>query len=328
MAILNFPDSPALNDTFSYGGDNWIWNGISWEVLPTASPTFETLTVTDIITGKVTDISNHKLRDLGNVQSDVAPDGAFLVYDADTDQWSGQVVTGGFNGGTISGTLFVNNTTSSTSTATGALRVAGGAGIVGNIFAGGNVDAGGTLAAGTSVTVRGSGELRLADADSSNYVGFKSPSSVGSNLVWVLPSTDGTSGQFLRTNGSGVLSWATATGGGGPGVETPPGGADTQVQFNDGGAFGGNAALTFNSSTGLTTATLLSVSDGTQSTSSTTGALTVTGGAGVAKNLNVGGDIAVTGNVSINTTPSAASHATTKSYVDSKITAFSIAFGV
>src|SRR3989344_1526252 len=34
------------------------------------------------------------------------------------------------------------------------------------------------------------GELRLKDADSSNYVGFKSPSVVGSNQIWTLPSTD------------------------------------------------------------------------------------------------------------------------------------------
>jgi len=57
-------------------------------------------------------------------------------------------------------------------------------------------------------------ELRLADTDSSHYVGFKSPATVTTNKIWTLPSEDGTSGQVLSTNGSATLSWATAGGGG------------------------------------------------------------------------------------------------------------------
>ena len=54
-----------------------------------------------------------------------------------------------------------------------------------------------------------SGDLRLKDADGSHYVGFASPTTVASNKVWTLPAADGTSGQFLKTNGSAVLSWDT-----------------------------------------------------------------------------------------------------------------------
>ncbi len=57
-------------------------------------------------------------------------------------------------------------------------------------------------------------ELRLTDADDSNYVGFVAPAIVGSDVVWTLPDADGTSGQVLQTNGSGVLSWTNASGGG------------------------------------------------------------------------------------------------------------------
>ena len=57
-------------------------------------------------------------------------------------------------------------------------------------------------------------ELRLADTDSSHYVGFKAPGTVTSNKVWVLPAADGTANQVLKTDGSGNLSWATAGGGG------------------------------------------------------------------------------------------------------------------
>jgi hypothetical protein len=57
---------------------------------------------------------------------------------------------------------------------------------------------------------RHQGDIRLGDADSTNYVGFKAPATVGSNLVWTLPATDGSANQFLQTNASGVLSWGTA----------------------------------------------------------------------------------------------------------------------
>jgi hypothetical protein len=64
----------------------------------------------------------------------------------------------------------------------------------------------------TALTINATGELRLADTDSSNYVGFKSPGTVGTNLIWTLPSADGTNGQVLQTNGTGTLSFTTITG--------------------------------------------------------------------------------------------------------------------
>ena len=68
---------------------------------------------------------------------------------------------------------------------------------------------------GTNVQLGAQGALRFADADSSNYVAFKSPATVASNVTWTLPSIDGSSAQVLSTNGSGTLSWVTQTGGGG-----------------------------------------------------------------------------------------------------------------
>ena len=41
-----------------------------------------------------------------------------------------------------------------------------------------------------------------------NYVGFRAPNSIASDVTWTLPDADGTSGQVLSTNGSGTLSWA------------------------------------------------------------------------------------------------------------------------
>ena len=64
-----------------------------------------------------------------------------------------------------------------------------------------------------------SGDLRLKDADGSHYVGFASPTTVSTNKVWTLPAADGSASQYLQTNGSGVLSWATVSIGGGTGID-------------------------------------------------------------------------------------------------------------
>jgi hypothetical protein len=66
-----------------------------------------------------------------------------------------------------------------------------------------------------NVTLNAQGDLRFADADSSNWVAFQAPATVSSNVTWTLPAADGTTGQVLSTNGSGTLSWATGGGGGG-----------------------------------------------------------------------------------------------------------------
>lgn len=47
------------------------------------------------------------------------------------------------------------------------------------------------------------------DQNTSAYVGFKCPTSVVSSIDYVLPNADGTDGQYLKTNGSGVMSWAS-----------------------------------------------------------------------------------------------------------------------
>lgn len=48
-----------------------------------------------------------------------------------------------------------------------------------------------------------------------NFVGIRAPSSLATDWELVLPTTDGTNGQVLTTNGSGVTSWTTVSGGGG-----------------------------------------------------------------------------------------------------------------
>jgi len=52
--------------------------------------------------------------------------------------------------------------------------------------------------------------FRETTANGTNYVGLKAPASLSADLTYTLPSADGTSGQALVTNGSGVLSFASA----------------------------------------------------------------------------------------------------------------------
>ena len=79
------------------------------------------------------------------------------------------------------------------------------------------------------ISVSGQKEFRYLDSDSSHYVGFKSPATVSSNVVWTLPSADtGVSGYVLSSNGSGVLSWVA------PGQNADPSFTGTLTLSNDG----------------------------------------------------------------------------------------------
>ena len=68
-----------------------------------------------------------------------------------------------------------------------------------------------TFTAG-QMNLQAQGPLRFEDATGGQYVAFAAPTTIASNITWTLPSVDGTTGQVLSTNGSGTLSWATASG--------------------------------------------------------------------------------------------------------------------
>ena len=74
------------------------------------------------------------------------------------------------------------------------------------------------------------------------------------NGAFTLPTADGSADQVLQTNGSGTISWADQSGGGGS-----PGGSNTQIQFNNSDSFGGSANFTFD---GTSTVTLASTDAG------------------------------------------------------------------
>lgn len=85
----------------------------------------------------------------------------------------------------------------------------------------------------------------------------------------------GTSGQFLQSLGSGANpNWANGSG------STSPGGSNTQVQFNNTGAFAGSSGLTLNA-TKVTSEALALGSD-------TAGDIYYNGGSGVLTRLGIG----------------------------------------
>ena len=65
----------------------------------------------------------------------------------------------------------------------------------------------------TQLDVTGQGDLRLQDSSGGQYVALQAASTVGSSYTLTLPSADGSSGQFIKTDGSGALSFGDAGGG-------------------------------------------------------------------------------------------------------------------
>lgn len=371
---INFPSNPTTNQVFTSGAVSWKWTGAAWEIvaptsltltgLTSTSASITTITNNTTITSTNTNTTNLSVATNGTISgiplsklSDVSisspTNNALLTYNATQQKWIAGSATG-FNGGTITNPLVINNATATTGTSSGALRVAGGVSIGDDLYIAGTL-----TIEDENIEIKTSGELRLYNTNNTAYVGFSAPDTISANRIYVLPQSDGTSGQYLRTNGSGILSWASVTS---PSGGTPPGGVDTNVQYNDAGEFGGNAAFTFNAEsqkltvpdidvTGLTT-----VLDDTESTDEFTGSVQVTGGVGIEKQLNVAGavnrfsgmtesistttgTIVVTGGIGVSgsmnvgstvsatTAPSNAEHLTNKRYVDANILAFAVAFG-
>ena len=65
----------------------------------------------------------------------------------------------------------------------------------------------------TQVDITAQGDLRLQDTTGGQYVALQAPGTIASSYTLTLPVDDGTSGQALITDGSGVLSWSTAASG-------------------------------------------------------------------------------------------------------------------
>lgn len=183
------------------------------------------------------------------------------------------------------------------------------------------------MAVTNSVEMRAQNVLRYSDADSSNWVGFRAPATVTSNVTWTLPATDSTGAQVLQSNGSGTLSWINLSS---AGVAVSDPGASAVVHYplfgtNAGSlptgqptAFNVRANLSFVPSTGTLNATIgqypnvigsasasgtitirgtsdatkaaasVLFTDNVAATNTSTGTIVVTGGAGFSGTVHAG----------------------------------------
>ena len=196
---------------------------------------------------------------------------------------------------------------------TGAVGITGnltvGTGAAGNITANGNVTASyfigngsslssitganvtGTVANATYATSAGSATTAgtvttaaqpnitsvgtLSNLTSNGTVNFTNASNVSLGAVGNIKITGGTANYVLSTDGAGNLSWVAQTGGGGGGGT--PGGANTQIQFNDSNTFAGSASLTFDKTSNTLTANNFVAT--TTANLGDVGNITITGGA-------------------------------------------------
>lgn len=147
----------------------------------------------------------------------------------------------------------------------------------------------GQVVATANIQLNAQNDLRFADSDSSNYVGFQAPATISANLVWTLPAADGTANQLLSTNGSGTLSFASA----GISLSDQTTSATLHYPLLTSATSGNITAvnvsstkMTYQPSTGK-----LNLLGAQTSSSNSTGTLTVTGGVGVTGAMYVGGEI-------------------------------------
>ena len=62
---------------------------------------------------------------------------------------------------------------------------------------------------GNNATTGGSLKLKEGTNNGTHHVQLKSPNSLSGNVEFTLPSADGSADQFLKTNGSGTLSFGS-----------------------------------------------------------------------------------------------------------------------
>ena len=96
---------------------------------------------------------------------------------------------------------------------------------------------------GNNGTTGGAIKFKEGTSNGTHHVQLKAPNSLGASLELELPGTDGTSGQFLATNGSGTLSFASV----------PSGTFTLSADSGADDSFSTGQVLTFSGGTGIDT---------------------------------------------------------------------------
>jgi len=145
------------------------------------------------------------------------------------------VVDGTVSAGIVPGRIAFN-TRNSTGTLAERMRITS-AGFVGIA----NVSPSSLLTLGTAGTTAGSLSL---EGLTSGTCTVRVASVAGTSTIFQLPATNGTNGHFLKTDGTGVTSWAA--------VSATPAGSSNQIQYNNGGAFGASANMAWDGTSRFT----------------------------------------------------------------------------
>ena len=83
-------------------------------------------------------------------------------------------------------------------------------------------------------------KLMAGGATAAEKMRIASTGAITFNQAYTFPTADGNAGDVLQTDGGGNLSFAAAGGGG------TPAGSNTEIQFNNSGAFGASSDFTYN----------------------------------------------------------------------------------
>lgn len=213
---VKVPDSPISNDaavnknytdsvmggksldlTGLVNGQSLVWNSIQnkWMAQTPTAGTLTSITAgTGLTGGTITNSGTVALATVGTAGS----------YSKVTTDAYGRVISG------------ANLTDADMPSITSPGRVSGSAinaGTIGGsaaISTSGNIATTGSITANTaSANTMSTQALRIFNSSNSNKITLTVPSNLGSDFAWTLPSTNGTAGQVLSTNGSGTLSWSS-----------------------------------------------------------------------------------------------------------------------
>lgn len=173
-SVVTFPSVPSSGQTYTYGNRMWRYNGTGWEIiLPRGSSGLLQYNNSNYLAG-ASGLSYSASGTILTNTAQAATDKALVVkgaasQSANLQEWQNS------SGSALS---YIDSS--------GRLNLA-------------------PITSGTGNT----GELRLLElaANGTHYIGFKAPDAISSNRIWTLPGADGSSGQYLKTDGSGLLAW-------------------------------------------------------------------------------------------------------------------------
>ena len=238
-----------FNDSGSFGGDagftyNNITNTLQVENISSGNTIDDTITVAGsvAVTGNITvgNINVGNITSLGNITSNYFIGNGALLTNITTDLANYVVQNAQANITSLGNLVFLNidGDTISLGNIDSSGNISGG-----NLNAASNVTTGNAsittkITVGANLTVNSAAAFRLAGT--MNAAGS---SNINLGTISNIHIAGGVNGYVLSTDGTGNLSWAVGGGGGGNGT---PGGANTQVQYNDSGLFGGSAYFTYN----------------------------------------------------------------------------------